>query len=90
MAPGYLVTAVVDRVARRCGDTHLGEASQAVKPFFAVFFQKGPNPAGKLGLAGLRGLAATGSGHRVIGHFDVSAVRIARSSGQARRDPAVG
>ena len=34
-----LVTTVASRVGHRCGDTHLGEGSWAVKRFFAFFFQ---------------------------------------------------
>ena len=40
----FLVTVEANRVAHRCGDTHLGEASRPVKRFFAIFLRFPANP----------------------------------------------
>ena len=48
-----LVTAVLDRVARRCGEAHLGEVPRAVKRFFAIFFQSAAKPAENRGFNAL-------------------------------------
>ncbi len=41
----FLVTAEANRVAHRCGDTHLGEGLGCVKRFFAIFLRCPPKPA---------------------------------------------
>ena len=55
-------------MVRRCGDTHLGEAAGAVKPFFAFFFQSAAIGAP----AGLEGAGFTGCEEAVPYPFPMS------------------